>query len=195
MPVKLHAKVTISPELQSSLQKSGPITAEELTQGMTEATEAVKAEVRRNIQSEGLVKTGRLLKSVRSQVIKGSGIVPVSGVVDVGSKGRGKAFYAIALEQGATIVPKNRTSKKGKLRNVEYLVIRFQDFGIITHVGGTALKKERREMLSQRFAKVKRVVLKPRRFFVTAVSSSEWKVQASLQRATERAMRRIFEGG
>lgn len=194
MSVDLQARVILSPQLEAALRQSKLITTDELEIGMTEATEIVKAEVRQNIQSEGLVKTGRLIKSVRSRVVKGGGAIGVRGIVDVGARGRGKAFYAIALEQGATIVPKNRTSKKGKPRNVEYLVLRFQDYGIITHVGGNALKRERTELLGVRFAKVKKVTLKPRRFFVTAVDATEPKVLDSMQRATDRAMRRIFEG-
>lgn len=184
MGVNVTARVVMAHRFEEALKQAPDISSAEIAVGMEESVATVKAEVRRNIYDQGLVKSGELLRTVRGRVLKGKRFKAIRGFVNVGSRGRGRGFYAPALEQGATIRP-----KKGK-----YLVIRFRDIALITHVGDRELKRARRETVAERWVKLKQVTIKPRRFFVSGVRSSQERIEDALNRAANRAMSRIFEG-
>lgn len=189
MPVDLRARMIISERLKEAMAKSPKIVAEELTEGMQEVS-VIRESVRAQIESEGLVETGDLLRSVKAMVYTNENRGTVKGIVQVGTRGRGPGFYAPVQERGATITP-----KKG-----EFLLIPIGERVLITHVQQRSgdwreLKRPRMETIAQRFARVRSVTIKPTWFFFRGVRRSLPHVEAALDRHGYEAMRRVFEAG
>lgn len=187
MPVDLRAKMEMSPRLKEAMAKAPDIVAEELTEGMKEVAH-VRDTVRSQIQAEGLVESGLMMRSTRAMVFTNRDRANVRGIVDVGKRG---GFYAGVHEHGATIRP-----KRGK-----YLVIPVGEKMLVTHTqpkrdgAWRELKSPRIEMLTQDFRKVKSVTIKPTWYFFRSVQKSLPRVEAALDRHAYTAMQRVFEVG
>jgi hypothetical protein len=100
MAQEINARVEISPDLQRLIDQNDEIAPKAIKSGMKLITRNVPKKVRKKVRSLGLIKTGRLVKSIRGKTGKDKSVI--------GSQ----HFVGHILEGGAK--PHVIKAKKGK---------------------------------------------------------------------------------
>lgn len=189
MPVDLRARMVMSDELRRAAERAPEIVADELTEGMQEV-DVIREAVKSQIQQQRLVQRGDLVRTVRSTVYTNRDRGTVRGIVQVGSRGRGPAFYAAAQECGAILKP-----RKG-----EFMLIPQGEQVLITHVQTRSgdwreLSRPRMESLSGKFKRVRIARITPKWYFFRGTQRGLPHVEAALDRHGYLALQRIIEVG
>jgi phage gpG-like protein len=75
MAQEINARVQISPELQNLIDHNSEIAPKAIKSGMKLITRRAPKKVRKKVRSLGLIKTGRLVKSIRGKTGKDKSVI------------------------------------------------------------------------------------------------------------------------
>lgn len=177
----IQIRIRLPDAVLRNLATSAVIVQEEMTRGLRTSAIITQRAVKAKIRERGLILSGRMMGSVRYKVTKGS-VLTAKAVVDVGTQGRGRGFYAAALEKGAVITP-----KRG-----EYLTFPIRSWGLFSaSAGGQSLKRERLEVTGERWVRVRQVTIRPRKYFEDGVNNAAPAVDLAIESIGVAVARRI----